>query len=45
MTLYIFVGLYYEEKDLIATLGQDYEDYRKRVRMVVPIPRWTSDAR
>ena len=39
MTLYIFVGLYFEEKDLVATLGQDYEDYRKRVRMIFPIPK------
>jgi protein-S-isoprenylcysteine O-methyltransferase Ste14 len=39
MTLYIFVGLYYEEKDLAATLGQDYENYQKRVRMILPIPK------
>jgi protein-S-isoprenylcysteine O-methyltransferase Ste14 len=39
MTIYIFIGLYYEEKDLIATLGPPYEDYRKRVRMLIPIPK------
>ncbi len=41
MTLYIFIGLYLEEKDLVATLGQSYEDYRKRVRMILPIPKRT----
>ena len=39
MTLYIFVGLHYEEKDLAATLGQDYTNYQKRVRMILPIPK------
>ena len=39
MTVYIFIGLYYEEKGLVATLGQDYEEYRKRVRMILPIPK------
>ncbi len=45
MTVYIFVGLYYEEKDLVATLGQDYEDYQRRVRMILPIPKRTSAAK
>ena len=42
MTLYIFIGLYFEEKDLVATLGPDYENYRKRVRMIFPIPKRTN---
>lgn len=42
MTLYVFIGLYFEEKDLVATLGQDYENYQRRVRMIVPIPKRTS---
>ncbi len=29
MTLYIFIGLYFEEKDLVATLGQDYKNYQE----------------
>jgi protein-S-isoprenylcysteine O-methyltransferase Ste14 len=45
MTLYIFIGLYFEEKDLVATLGQDYENYRKRVRMILPIPKRTDAAK
>ena len=41
MSIYIFIGLHFEEKDLVDTLGQDYEEYRKRVRMILPIPRRT----
>jgi protein-S-isoprenylcysteine O-methyltransferase Ste14 len=41
MTVYIFIGLYYEEKDLVAALGRDYEDYQRRVRMILPIPKRT----
>ncbi len=36
MTIYIFIGLYYEEKDLLSDLGESYEDYRKRVGMMFP---------
>ena len=39
MSLYILIGLYYEEKDLVATLGAPYEDYRQRVRMLLPLPK------
>lgn len=39
MTIYIFIGLYYEEKDLVVTLGEDYENYRKRVRKLLPFPK------
>jgi len=35
-TLYIFVGLYFEEKDLVAELGEVYLDYRERVGMMMP---------
>lgn len=45
LTLYIFIGLYFEEKDLVATLGQDYETYQKRVRMILPIPKRTNAAK
>lgn len=43
MTIYIFVGLHYEEKDLVKFLGKPYEDYRSRVPMVLPIPRPKAD--
>lgn len=39
LSLYIFIGLYYEEKDLVTTLGADYEHYQQRVRMIVPLPK------
>lgn len=39
MTVYIFIGLHFEEKSLVAALGQEYKDYRKRVPMVLPFPR------
>ena len=35
-TLYIFIGLHYEEKDLVNTLGEKYSDYQKRVSMILP---------
>lgn len=39
MTLYILVGLYFEERNLLANLGQDYATYRQRVRMLLPVPK------
>jgi protein-S-isoprenylcysteine O-methyltransferase Ste14 len=39
MTIYIFIGLHYEEKDLVVSLGDSYTDYQKRVRKLIPIPK------
>ncbi len=36
MTLYILVGVYYEEKAMVRRFGEDYEDYRKRVPRFFP---------
>ena len=36
MTLYIFVGLYFEEKDLIKEFGSTYLDYMRRVKRLIP---------
>lgn len=36
MTVYILVGLQFEEKDLAAALGDKYRDYQKRVPMLIP---------
>jgi protein-S-isoprenylcysteine O-methyltransferase Ste14 len=39
MTIYVFIGLYYEERNLVTFLGEEYEDYRRRVRKIIPIPK------
>lgn len=39
MTVYIFIGLHYEEKDLLSTLGENYLDYKNRVRGLIPLPK------
>ena len=36
ITLYILVAIYFEERDLVRFLGQDYADYRKNVPMLIP---------
>ncbi len=35
-TGYIIIGALLEERDLAATFGQAYDDYRKRVSMLIP---------
>jgi protein-S-isoprenylcysteine O-methyltransferase Ste14 len=36
VTIYLFIGIHYEERDLIATFGKEYADYRKRVGTILP---------
>jgi protein-S-isoprenylcysteine O-methyltransferase Ste14 len=36
ISVYIFVGLYFEEKDLIQEFGEIYLEYMKRVKRVIP---------
>jgi protein-S-isoprenylcysteine O-methyltransferase Ste14 len=40
-TAYILVGVRLEERDLRSSLGEPYDEYRKDVRMLLPIPRRT----
>jgi len=37
ITVYTLIGLYYEEKDLVASWGKDYQDYRQRVPKIIPL--------
>lgn len=36
MIAYIFIGLYYEERDLIAEFGDTYRDYKSKVPALLP---------
>lgn len=36
MIAYIFIGLYYEERDLVAEFGDTYRDYKSRVPALLP---------
>lgn len=37
-TGYILIGIYFEERDLIALFGDRYRRYREQVSMLVPLP-------
>lgn len=37
-TGYIFIGIFLEERDLVAHFGDVYVSYRQRVSMIVPLP-------
>lgn len=38
-TAYVLIALQLEERDLAKTYGTTYEEYRKRVPMILPIPK------
>jgi protein-S-isoprenylcysteine O-methyltransferase Ste14 len=38
-TAYILVAIQLEERDIVSAQGATYEEYRKQVRMILPIPK------
>ena len=38
-TVYILIAIRLEEQDLVREFGRTYEDYRRRVPMLVPFGR------
>jgi methanethiol S-methyltransferase len=37
-TGYILIGIYLEERDLVAMFGDQYRRYREQVAMLIPLP-------
>lgn len=35
-TIYIFIGIYWEEKKLLKLYGQKYADYKEKTPMLIP---------
>lgn len=37
-TAYIFIGIFFEERDLVNMFGDQYRRYRRQVSMLIPLP-------
>lgn len=42
-TGYILIGIWLEERDLVAVFGDQYRRYREQVSMLIPLPRKKAD--
>jgi protein-S-isoprenylcysteine O-methyltransferase Ste14 len=40
LTIYVFVGIFFEERKLVRAFGQEYEEYRSVTPMLIPAIRW-----
>ncbi|HQT72230.1 MAG TPA: hypothetical protein PLE48_17640, partial [Thiobacillus sp.] len=36
MSIYVFIGIHFEERGLLRVLGQDYAEWRGKTPMVLP---------
>ncbi len=44
-TGYILIGIWFEERDLVAQFGDQYRRYREQVGMLLPLPRRKAEGR
>jgi protein-S-isoprenylcysteine O-methyltransferase Ste14 len=44
LSVYILIGIHLEERDLVRLYSNEYEDYRRRVPMLIPLPTKMSQA-
>ncbi|MEL6976671.1 MAG: isoprenylcysteine carboxylmethyltransferase family protein [Bacteroidota bacterium] len=40
ISVYVVIGTYFEERDLVRAFGQKYRSYQARIPMLLPIPKW-----
>jgi len=38
-TGYICLGIWFEERDLVAEHGENYQKYRRSTRAIIPLPK------
>ncbi|MEO1545233.1 MAG: isoprenylcysteine carboxylmethyltransferase family protein [Bacteroidota bacterium] len=40
ISIYVVIGTYFEERDLVRAFGEKYRSYQARIPMLLPIPKW-----